>query len=180
MSRCLLIIMIQVLCACFLVHNAYAEKLEVVIVTEIRDLGATSIQTGMKSTQTLTVDTNAKKVSAKFKTGVTDIGFAKLKSVRDMFTVSKVQFKSSQIVFTANGQTASALSIFGDIDYEFTLNINIRQRKILVSGCHNKFPSYYVEINGKRIYDRQQTGSTVTGLIGECDIRVSEYEKKFR
>lgn len=156
-----------------------AEELEITIVTEIRPLlGA--LQVGMKSTQTISIDSTIGAIKKNdFKTGVTNIGVKELKSVRDKFTVNTLTKNGNIIGLSAQGQTASAISFFGDIDYKFSLSINTAKRKAWVSGCHNEYPSYSVSINGKKLYDREQTGYAVGGLIGSCDVVVTGDEQSF-
>jgi hypothetical protein len=165
--------------ACSVAIQAAGEELKITIVTEIRDVSTLSVQVGMKSTQMLTLTTENNSISSDFKTGVTDILVADLPSVRDGFTVGTPTLNGSIVVLSAKGQTASFLSVMGDIDYDFTLRINTDQRKVWISGCHNEFPSYSVTINGGKVYDRQQTGSALTGLIGDCDVLVNEDAKPF-
>ena len=57
-----------------------------------------------------------------------------------------------------------------NINYTFTLKINKAQSKVWLSGCRTEFPSYTVIVNGKTVYDRNQTGTAVLGLLGACDI----------
>lgn len=153
---------------------AGAESFVLVIETEIRDLGILSVQTGMKSRQIVRVDADSLSASTEFETGITDILVADLPSVRDMFELRSVDFGGETFVIDVRGQTASMISVFGDIDYQFTIRINSVQRLAFISGCHNSFPSYSITIDGSTLYDREQTGTAVTGLIGACDIVVGE------
>lgn len=157
----------------FILAPALAEQLNVIIVTEIRDISALSVQVGMKSTQTITIDTSNKSIKSEFKTGVTNVGVTTVNSVRDDFTASGV-FTDGKVSLAAKGQTASAVSIFGDIDYSFDLSLDSAAKTVSIKGCHNAFPSYYVKVGDKKIYDREQTGTAVFSLVGSCDIKVDQ------
>lgn len=154
-----------------------AKTVKVEIVTEIRDVSMMSFQVGEKSRQTILVNFDDKSHSDSFKTGVTTIGID-LPSLRDDFKVKNVEFKNDSVDFTATGTTGSFVGFFGDIDYEFSLKLDSKTKAITYSGCHNEYPSYYILVDGSRIYDRVQSGAVLTGaLMGNCDIKVEKKTK---
>jgi hypothetical protein len=146
---------------------AVAQVVTIEIITEIRP---SHMQAGEKSRQAISINLATNKASAEVTTGVTEVvpGWS-WGSVRDKFELKTVTFGNPQIRFTAQGQTASAVLFMPDIDYKFSVILNRVQKKVWISGCHNKFPSYRILINGAVIYDHQQIGNAFTGLVGICD-----------
>lgn len=151
----------------------HSEALNLDFVTEIRDLGLTNVQTGMKSKQSIDIDTSVPSASTSFETGITDVG-VDLPSVGDLFELRWIDFRGDTVVVDVGGQTASMVSVFGDIGYQFTVRINTNRRLAFNSGCHNELPSYTIKLNGVVLYDHEQSGTVVTGLIGDCDVIVGE------
>ncbi|RWX13629.1 hypothetical protein EHI42_19740 [Rhizobium hidalgonense] len=155
-------------------YGEASEIYSIEIITEIRAVSPFTFEVGVKSDQLITIDASTKTVKSSFETGKTTILGVDLKSVRDDFKISEETFSSGVIKFTATGQTASRVGVLPDIDYTFTIKIDTSKKKIWLSGCHNEYPSYSVTANGVLIYDRTQTGTALIGLLGECDIKVSD------
>lgn len=144
--------------------NAYANdsKILLEITTEIRPDDA---QAGVKSHQTIAIDPVKKTATSTFETGKTNLKLTEINSIRDGFSLPQKDFSGGLIHVQAKGETASGIGVLGSIDYHLTMRINASKRKVWISGSHNKYPSYTVKIDGKVVYDRQQTGSPVLGLI---------------
>lgn len=152
---------------------ARAEVIEVVFVTEIRNVSLGSFQVGEKSRQVITVDTDARTMIQEFSTGVTNVGID-LPSVRDDFEIKSKSFSSDEASFSVVGTTGSFVSFFGDIDYQFSVVLKEKSKTVEFSGCHNEYPSYSIIVDGKVVYDRVQSGAVLAGaLLGDCDISVS-------
>jgi hypothetical protein len=160
-------------------HTTSAGQVVVEIITEIRPISVLTFQEGEKSRQRLTFDFDSQSVSGDVETGHTTIAGFDLQSVRNAFTVTGQSFSNGEGAATAKGQTASYVRVMPDIDYEFTVRVNESERKIWVSGCHNEYPSYRILVNGTQVYDREQTGGALLGLLGTCDIRVSNEGTSF-
>lgn len=146
-----------------------AAPVTVEIVTRIN---APDPQAGMKSTQTLTIDFDNKKVTQAFKTGVTTLVGVDLASVRDKFLVENVEFTSAPSVrvgMTVRGQTASGVLFMPNIDYKFQLAVTPVGNGA-ISGCHDGYPAYIVKVGSKTVYERQHLAIHVTNLLGTCDI----------
>ena len=154
--------------------RANAEQVVVEIITEIREVSPLSFQVGVKSHQTILLDKSTNTATAKVTTGTTSIAGYEFDSIRNHFSIGEAQFTGNLISVTAKGQTASAVGIMPDIDYQLTVRLNHLQSKAWISGCHNEYPSYRILINGNAVYDREQTGAALTGLYGSCDILVVE------
>ncbi|WP_158673421.1 hypothetical protein [Bosea sp. FBZP-16] len=149
------------------VQPACGQVLKLEIITEIRP---PHVQAGEKSRQAISIDLANSRASSTVSTGVTQVvpGWD-WGSVRDKFELKNVTFGSPRITFIAKGQTASPVLFMPDIDYQFSVILNRVQKKIWISGCHNRFPSYRILINGASLYDQNQVGNAFTGLIGVCD-----------
>lgn len=142
------------------------------IITEIRDVSPLSFQVGMKSHQTIKFDVDKKVVTNDVETGKTNIAGLDLGSIRDNFIITNQNIEKGSGRVTVSGQTASAVGVMPDIDYKFTIRFVGKKSLLWIDGCHNEYPSYTIKVNGKQIYDREQTGTAVTGLMGSCDVQV--------
>jgi len=153
---------------------AQAQVFTIEIITEIRDISRFAFQVGEKSRQKIVMDFSKVSTQSVFDTGKTSILGFDFDSIRNDFKISGQNFSGDRGTVTAKGQTASRVTVFPDIDYQFTFIINKAQMKIWISGCHNEYPSYTIVVNGKKQYDRLQTGTAFVGLIGKCDIVVNK------
>lgn len=146
--------------------TAFADP-QITIVAEIRPPDA---QAGEKLRQVLQVDSKNKIVTAKVMTGTTELLGATLTSARNG-TTSSANFSGNVVTITAIGQTASGVYIVPDIDYKLEIKIDLIQRKGIVSGCHDGYPSYTIRVGSTVVYDFKQT--SITALAGSCDTNVS-------
>ncbi|PBB20395.1 hypothetical protein CK219_10505 [Mesorhizobium sp. WSM4313] len=155
---------------------AFSETVTVVIETRIKEK-TLSFEAGMKSTQTLKLNFDAQKLTSDFSTGVTNIAVTDLKSVRDKFVVEGVNFTKTAANFIAKGQTASGVLFMPDIDYKFSITVDIAAREVVLSGCHDGYPSYKVLVNNSQVYDFDQ--EFLGALLGTCDTDVGSITKNF-
>ncbi|WP_037424798.1 hypothetical protein [Sinorhizobium sp. CCBAU 05631] len=150
-------------------NDAAAQTINVVIETRIRQ-AALSFQAGLKSRQTLTIHFDTKQISNTFETGVTSLSGTNLSSIRDKFVINNVQFSGSVAAFKATGQTASGIIIIPNIDYKLDITVDKSAKEIVLSGCHDGYPSYIVSVEGKTVYEFKQ--EFIGALFGACDINV--------
>lgn len=154
--------------------DVHADETHVIeIITEIRNVSVLSFQVGEKSRQRVEMNVTNGDVKTSFDTGKTSIVGFDVASIRNDFKVSGVSLAGGILSLTATGQTASRVGILPDIDYTFAFKLNKSKRELWVSGCHNEFPSYRILVDGKTLYDREQTGTALIGLLGKCDIVVN-------
>jgi hypothetical protein len=156
--------------------HAAAETAKVVIETRIKKK-MLSFQAGMKSTQTIDINYDTKNISEKFETGVTELFGVQLKSVRDKFTVKQAQIVGKAAGFTAEGQTASGVLFMPNINYKFAITVDLSAREVVLSGCHDGYPSYKITSQNIEVYSFEQ--EIATALFGSCDINVPHTVKKF-
>lgn len=157
--------------------SAVAKSINIEIVTEIRE---PDNQAGVKSRHVIAVDYDAESVSATVETGTTDFGEVQLDSIRNEFKIDQKHFTGNTAAIGAVGSTASAVGILGSIDYDLTIRVNVDKRMAWVDGTHNEYPSYTILVDGKKVYDRRQSGNPVTGLIDAIStVQVSVDKKKF-
>lgn len=148
-------------------HAAHAATVRIEVLTQILPFDP---QAGMKSTQTLEIDFDKKKVSQSFKTGVTGLGPIQLASVRDQFLVENIDFSSpGRVGLTLKGQTASGVLFMPNINYKFFLAVTLSGGGS-VSGCHDGYPAYQVKVSGKTVYDFRHESVNLVKLFGTCDI----------
>lgn len=159
-----------------LAGKASAEPINVVIETRIRETSL-SFQPGMKSRQTLTINFDSKEITNQFETGITTLVGADLKSVRDNFLVESIQFAGRVVAFRATGQTASGVAIVPNINYTLNITVDNFAEELVLSGCHDGYPSYTVSVAGKIVYDFQQ--EFLGALFGECDINIPSTTNSF-
>lgn len=153
---------------------AWAQVFTIEIITEIREVSRFTFQVGEKSRQRIVVDFSNSSITSVFDTGKTTIMGFDFDSIRNDFRIFDQKFNADKAVVTAKGQTASRAAILPDIDYQFTIVIDKAASKASISGCHNEYPSYTIFVNGKKQYDRVQTGTAFVGLIGKCDVLISK------
>lgn len=157
----------------FAMSAARADEIRVEIITDIRPVSLLTFQAGEKSRQMIIFDTSRRTITSEFQTGKTSVLGFDFSSIRNNFTVNGSNFSGQRASVTAKGQTASAVGFMPDIDYQFSIVADLQASRISITGCHNEYPSYRILINGTQVYDREQTGAALTGLIGVCDINVS-------
>lgn len=146
-----------------------------VIVNIVTHILAGDPQAGMKSTQTVVVDFDKKKVTQTFSTGVTNVGFD-IGSVRDNFVVENEDFSAvGRVGFTVRGQTASGVMFMPNINYEFHVALTPAGKGAL-EGCHDGYPAYSIDVDGKKVYDFAHKKIDLIKLFGACDVLVPTKE----
>lgn len=148
----------------------------VVVETRIKE-GALSFQAGMKSRHTVKIDYSSRSLSSDFLTGVTNLVGIELGSVRDRFTVYSPIFSGEVASFIMEGQTASAVGVLPNINYRFTITVDRAAREIVVSGCHDGYPSYSIIVGDTEVYSFEQ--EFLAALFGSCDIVVASRTVKY-
>jgi hypothetical protein len=133
-------------------------------------------QAGMKSTQTLVVDFQAKRITPSFSTGSTQFPVVgEFGSLRDRFQVKIVNFSEQRVTFTVKGETASAVAalipFMPNINYKFDLTLTSTGTGEL-SGCHDGYPAYAITVGGEKIYEYLHPRIALLNLYGSCDIEV--------
>ena len=148
-------------------------KLLVAIETRILEFDP---QSGMKSNHKVFADLNdGTTMDFKLETGVTNVAGFDIGSIRDKFKVKTIsKIKKQKLKFVMTGQTASPVVLIPDIDYKF--EIEITKDKYSISGCHNAYPAYSIEIDGKAVYSYKHKSKSlpevIAALAGDCDIIV--------
>lgn len=155
---------------------AFSQTATIQIETRIADINGAA-QPGVKSIHTIDIDYAKRLINDSFSTGVTKIGDVVLSSVRDGFKVSNVQIVGKVAALTARGQTASGVLLLPNIDYRFDITVDMQSREVLISGCHDGYPSYKVSVLGKIVYQFQQR--SLVDLLGNCDIVIPPKTAKF-
>lgn len=141
------------------------------IETAIRRQSWATAQVGQKSLQTISVDFRSKKTSHTFTTGKTSILGMPVGSIRDDFKLTKTKFSgSSNITFSAKGETASAVGFMPNINYSFDILLSLSPRTVTVTGAHDGYPSYNIAVNSKSVYDYVQ--GYLPELLGDSDVSV--------
>ncbi|AHF86634.1 hypothetical protein RLEG3_12310 [Rhizobium leguminosarum bv. trifolii WSM1689] len=132
-------------------------------------------QSGMKSQHFYFIDFAARTVTGSFSTGSTtiDLGVVQysVSSIRDNFSVSEVDFVGDSVKFVIKGSTASGTMVTPDIDYKFSFTVT-RSGGVSVRGCHDAYPAYLIQHNGKNIYSFKHQSRDVLSLFGTCDVSV--------
>ena len=167
-------------------HEDDAQILDVQIVTEIRP---PHIQSGKKSTHYIRVDFERKTVTSDFWTGHTNFFGWDIESAGDRFVVSGISFAGSMVSFVAIGRTATGIrklaekidkgEEFPHIDYRFNIELDTRENKVTFSGGHDKFPSYYIQVEETKVYDHGQLETFLTGLQGTNGFTVGKQVKSY-
>ncbi|MFJ2549922.1 hypothetical protein ACIOVF_26130 [Pseudomonas sp. NPDC087612] len=150
--------------------------LKIEVVTAIRDVGGAA-QVGEKSRHVLTLDCENRTFSAASPTtGKTTIYGWSLDSTRNAFTATLDDASGDVFAISTSGQTASGVRFMPDIDYRFRLTIDAQRKQIRIQGAHDGFPSYTLLLNGKAIYDYQQSPflQSVPKLFGTGDVTVEK------
>ncbi len=169
----------------FVLRDAVASNTaSIIIETRILDSDPFS---GMKSTQTITMDFNERtknySFSNSYKTGTTDFFGIKLKSVRDKFVLSNqsVNTKTDSLRFSVKGETASGVRIVPHINYQFDFSFN--RGVWTVKGCHDSYPAYKINflIHATNrtvvLYEFKHKSLRLLNLFGTCD-KVANARKK--
>ena len=139
--------------------------------TAIRRQSWATAQVGQKSLQTITVDFNTRKITQVYTTGKTTIGPLSMGSIRDDFKLLLPKFgPAGNAGFSVKGETASAVRVMPNINYEFTVLLTLSPRMVTFTGSHDGYPSYNIAVNGKSVYDCVQ--GHVGQLLGESDVTV--------
>ena len=144
------------------------KKLTVRIVTEIRPPDA---QSGVKTSHAITVNEFGVVGPDLRYTGFTDLVYAAPTggSTFGYKLHSQLFPKAFSLNMNLKANAATLPSSF-DIDYNLNINFDFRIKMGSLTGTHDKYPSYKVFINGKSIYDFNQTG-TPAGLYGVGNIK---------
>lgn len=133
-------------------------------------------QAGLKSTQSIEVNFDAKTIDCNSETGTTNfciagVGF-EFDSVRDNFRLSNISFEDGVARFTATGETASGVRVLPNINYHFEFTI-ARDGQASIAGCHDGYPAYTVLVGGTPRYTYSHPQGELGRLLGECDIWTS-------
>jgi hypothetical protein len=151
-------------------------KLEIQVVTAIRDVGG-AFQAGEKSRQRILLDCESRTIALPEPTlGITDLYIAKRNAVRNAFDANLIEVRDELFVLGARGQTASGVYFMPDIDYRLRLEVDAARRRIRIVGSHDGFPSYTVLVNGKAVYDYEQSHfvRSFDKLLGTSDVEVNK------
>lgn len=149
------------------VSTAYAEQVEGLIETRILDFDP---QSGVKSHHFFFIDFDKKTVTDAYNTGTTELFFGiSLDSIRDNFQISNISFQDEKVNFVITGTTATGVGIVPSIDYKFSLEVE-KSGSGSITGCHDGYPAYLVQINGKNVYEFKHKAMHVLNLFGSCDI----------
>ena len=141
------------------------------IETAIRHQSWATMQVGVKSEQRIIVDFRSKKVMQTFETGTTTILFWSVDSIRDKFQIIRPTFPSPGTVnFFAKGQTASAVHLMPNINYNFNILLSLSPQLVTVTGNHDGYPSYNVSVERRSVYDYVQ--GHLGQLFGDSDVTV--------
>jgi hypothetical protein len=143
--------------------------MQIEIETAIRKASRFTAQVGQKSLQKITVDFDRRSVSQEFRTGKTSILIIDLKSIRDNFRLVPKGFTQAGVAsFSVSGQTASAVHVMPNINYQFEFEAT--PNKVVFRGSHDGYPSYRITINGNQAYDCVQ--GHLGELFGDSDVNV--------
>lgn len=146
-----------------------ADAIYIEIETAIRRINWATAQVGQKSLQRITVDFASHNISSQYLTGKTKIVFLELSSIRDSFQLIRPRFNTmGTAFFSVHGETASAVVIMPNINYEFDFEISPTEVKF--SGKHDGYPSYNIAANGASAYDYVQ--GHLGQLLGDSDVTV--------
>lgn len=143
-------------------------KVVIEIETAIRKVSWYTAQVGQKSMQKLTIDFDSKTVKNDYHTGKTSIFCVELGSIRDSFKLERVRFSSNKAYFSVSGQTASAVQVMPNINYQFTFEVSASE--VTFSGSHDGYPSYNIAVNSNSVYDAVQ--GLIGELLGDSDVTV--------
>ncbi len=156
------------------VSAAHAQDVqEGIVETRILDFDP---QSGMKSQHLYFINFTDRTVNASVTTGSTSINLGVVQfdvgSIRDNFVVSDVTFNDSRVTFLLSGTTASGTGVTPDIDYRLKFVVT-RNGKASVTGCHDGYPAYLVQHNGREIYRFNHKSLDLLSLFGTCDVVVA-------
>ena len=135
----------------------------IVVETEIRKPDP---QSGTKSYQEVSIDTDAGTATSTYSTGKTTVGGRQYSSRSDDFTVSQVSGDNGVYTAAIDGTTGSKW-FPANIDYSFDVVINENTGEVFLVGSHDGYPSYMIRLNGELIYDYQQ--DDIWDLFGDAD-----------
>lgn len=133
-------------------------------------------QAGVKSLQTITLDTANGKASSTYETGVTTVLGVEFDSRVDDFNVSELSGQDGVFSCAVDGTTGSKF-FPADIDYAFHVTMNENTKEIGISGSHDGYPSYTMALDGAVIYDHQQ--GDLGDLLGDGDDVKVELNKPY-
>jgi hypothetical protein len=155
-----------------LIGPAVAQSDSVSTVKIVTAILAPDPQSGMKSTQTVTVDFKNQRVTSEYKTGTTEFFGVALSSVADNFKIKSYNFLPGQKVrLNIVGETASGVGVLPHIDYDFIIEVSADGTSKL-SGCHDGYPAYTVHVNNTKKYDFKHKPMNLLNLFGSCDIKI--------
>ena len=132
-------------------------------------------QAGVKSQHFYFIDFVKQTVTDSSVTGSTTIEIGDFSfdvaSIRDNFGVSDVAFAGDVVTFVMAGSTASGTMVTPDIDYRLNFRVT-RDGDVSVGGCHDAYPAYLVQHDGKDIYRFEHKSLDLLSLFGTCDTPV--------
>jgi hypothetical protein len=145
------------------------------IETAIRRQSWATVQVGRKSLQVITVDFNKKKATETHTTGKTVVIGTEFGSIRDIFSMRCIFDSAGGASITAKGQTASAVGVMPNINYQFSIILTSNPKTVSIAGSHDGYPSYNVAVNGISVYDYVQ--GHLGELFGDSDVEVKTLRK---
>lgn len=129
-------------------------------------------QSGVKSQHFFFVDFETQTVTSSYETGTTDFFGIKLDSVRDRFVAQNVSFNDKGASFAIVGSTGSGVGFTPSIDYKFEFFVS-QSGSVTVNGCHDGYPAYLIQFNGKDLHKFEHKSKDLIKLFGNCDVNVS-------
>lgn len=159
-------------CLVFYAPLVKSNTVDIVIRTAIEK---PDCQSGMKSIHTIKVNLDTREVQDEnYITGTTNILGCDFGSVNDNFKTFGHFQTEDRVKFTATGSTATivTLGLGPSIDYQFTFDVNVKNKTVTFSGAHDGYPTYYVMINNSTKYQFNQT--QISKLADPLDVTVNE------
>ena len=139
------------------------------------------VELGVKSTQTVVVNTNTGQiVTSDATTGTTNFLGIREVTARTLGTtgfstaVNPIP-NSGGFVLNVTGDTGSAFYPFGNIDYNYTIIYDSATKTVSLVGAQDGFPTYTIKLDGAIIYNRQQDSGVFgsKALIGDSDVVIT-------
>jgi hypothetical protein len=151
---------------------AESDIIKVQIETAIRNVSWATVEVGMKSRHTITIDPVKKTIVDAVVTGKTNFLWMEFSSIRNTFNVTKKVFETGCVKFSVKGETATAVGVIPNINYAFDIILYPAKKLITISGGHDGYPSYNVAVNSKSVYDCVQ--GFLPELYGDSDVTVKK------
>lgn len=151
---------------------AESDIIKVQVETAIRNVSWLTVEVGVKSTHTISIDPIKKTIVDVVTTGKTNFLGMSFSSIRNDFKVTKKVFETGCVKFSVKGETATAVRVLPNINYAFDIILYPTKKLISIDGAHDGYPSYNVAVNGKSVYDCVQ--GWVPQLLGDSDITVKK------